>query len=130
MTLIFSVGFARDHLMSVAEGDPDCNHPMKFRWIDQVVPGNKEFQFVGWYPEMHLDLYSVSPYLHFEARNPRAGFPRMKLTKDDPSAPGGRRTLLDQGFFEYEIAKVEGFDIRRLEDTDEHKVFEISPQYP
>jgi hypothetical protein len=131
MTIIFSNGFARDHLMSVAHGGGGCNFLMKYRWINKVVSGNTEFQFVGWYPDMHLDLYSVSPTVHFEARNPSVGYPSMTVTKDDASAPGGLRTILPkQGFFVDEVVHVEGFLIKRQEDFDEHKVFYITPEYP
>ncbi len=128
MTLIFSNISRRDHLMSVADGGGDCDYPMKYRWENTVVPVGQRFEFVGCYPEMHLDLYSLSPTLHFEARNPGAGFPRMKVTKDDSSVPSVRRTILDQGFYELESADVEGFMIMRQEDFDEHKVFSVVPR--
>jgi hypothetical protein len=128
MTVIFHNISRRDHLMSVADGGGDCEYPMKYRWKNKVVLVGQRFEFVGWYPEMHLDLYSLSPNLHFEARNPGAGFPRMKVTKDDSSVPSGRRTILDQGFYELESTDVEGFMIMRQEDFDEHKVFIIVPR--
>jgi hypothetical protein len=50
----------------------------------------------------------------------------MKVTKGDSSAPGGRRTILDQGFFVDEVAHIDGFEIKRQPDSDEHKVFVIT----
>lgn len=132
MSLIYWNGSGRNHVMSVADGSPECGQSMTYRWKDQVVPARQgnyagEVRFVGWYRDMLLDLYSVSPHLHFEAQNPAAGYPHMKVTKDDPSAPGGRRTILDQGFFVNEVAQAveKYFYIKRLPDNDEHKIFLI-----
>ncbi len=51
----------------------------------------------------------------------------MTITKSDPTAPGGRRTILDKyGFFVNERVMQEGFVIERQPDFDEHKVFIIA----
>jgi hypothetical protein len=117
MTLIFKGGSTITHNMTVVDNGT-------YRWKNQVVRPHEEFQFVGWHPDLELELYTAPPYLYFRAENPCLGAPIMDIREANPSGPPIPR--FRESFGVGEQAGIQGFSIKRLEDADEHKVFLIT----